>query len=74
MKFSDFLLLGFVVGSTACKPAGTTTEPAEDSGVEISESEHIVTPTPPYYLPAKLASAPSISTSVKAGTQITRFG
>ena len=47
MKFSDFLLVAFVVGSSACKPTGTTTGPAVDSSVEISESAHIVTSTPP---------------------------
>ena len=47
MKFSNFILMAFVVGSSACKPTGTTTGAAEDSSVEISESAHIVTPTPP---------------------------
>ena len=46
MKFSDYILMAFVVGSSACKPTGTTTGPAKDSSVEISESAHIVTPTP----------------------------
>ena len=46
MKFSDFILMAFVVGSSACKPTGTTTGPAEDSSVEISESAHIATPKP----------------------------
>ena len=46
VKFSDFILLAFVVGLSACKPTGTTTGPTEDTGVEISGTAHIVTPSP----------------------------
>jgi len=46
MKFSDCILIAFIAASSACKPTGTTTGPAKGSSVEISESAHIVTPTP----------------------------
>ena len=63
MKFSNFILMAFVVGSSACKPTGTTTGAAEDSSVEISESAHIVTSTPPEDTSVKISESAHIVTS-----------